>query len=67
MSVFTGIGQALMSRPALFPVSYFNLEIFKTKKIQSYPYTFFYQAGLDINACPIPVKTDIGQVDLVSR
>jgi hypothetical protein len=23
--------------------------------------------GFDINACPIPVKTDIGQVDLVSR
>jgi hypothetical protein len=23
--------------------------------------------GLDINACPIPVKTDVGQVDLVSR
>jgi hypothetical protein len=24
-------------------------------------------SGLDINACPIPVKTDVGQVDLVSR
>ena len=23
------------------------------------------QAGLDINVCPIPVKTDVGQVDLV--
>ena len=23
--------------------------------------------GLDINVCPIPVKTDVGQVDLVSR
>jgi hypothetical protein len=22
--------------------------------------------GLDINICPIPVKTDVGQVDLVS-
>jgi hypothetical protein len=22
-------------------------------------------AGLDINVCPIPVKTDVGQVDLV--
>ena len=24
-------------------------------------------AGLDINVCPIPAKTDVGQVDLVSR
>ena len=24
-------------------------------------------AGLDINVCPIPVKTDVGRVDLVSR
>ena len=24
-------------------------------------------AGLDINVCPIPVKTDVGQVDLVLR
>jgi hypothetical protein len=24
-------------------------------------------SGLDINVCPIPVKTDVGQVDLVSR
>jgi hypothetical protein len=24
-------------------------------------------AGLDINACPIPVKTDVGQIDLVLR
>jgi len=23
-------------------------------------------SGLDINVCPIPVKTDVGQVDLVS-
>ena len=23
--------------------------------------------GLDINVCPIPMKTDVGQVDLVSR
>jgi hypothetical protein len=23
--------------------------------------------GLDINVCPISVKTDVGQVDLVSR
>ena len=23
--------------------------------------------GLDINVCPIPVNTDVGQVDLVSR
>jgi hypothetical protein len=23
--------------------------------------------GLDINVCPVPVKTDIGQVDLVLR
>jgi hypothetical protein len=23
--------------------------------------------GLNINVCPIPVKTDVGQVDLVSR
>jgi hypothetical protein len=23
--------------------------------------------GLDTNICPIPVKTDVGQVDLVSR
>ena len=22
--------------------------------------------GLDINVCPVPVKTDVGQVDLVS-
>jgi hypothetical protein len=33
--------------------------------------TFFFRsrrftyAGLDINVCPIPVKTDVGQVDLV--
>jgi hypothetical protein len=26
-----------------------------------------YHAGLDINVCPIPVKTDVGQVDLVLR
>jgi hypothetical protein len=26
-----------------------------------------YIAGLDINVCPLPVKTDAGQVDLVSR
>ena len=25
------------------------------------------QSGLDINVCPIPVKTDVGQVDLVLR
>jgi hypothetical protein len=25
----------------------------------------YYQTGLDINVCPIPVKTDVGQVDLV--
>jgi hypothetical protein len=24
------------------------------------------QSGLDINVCPVPVKTDVGQVDLVS-
>jgi hypothetical protein len=24
-------------------------------------------SGLNINVCPIPVKTDVGQVDLVSR
>jgi hypothetical protein len=24
-------------------------------------------AGLDINVCPVPVKTDVGQVDLVLR
>ena len=24
-------------------------------------------SGLDINVCPIPVKTDVGQVDLVLR
>jgi hypothetical protein len=23
--------------------------------------------GLDINVCPIPVKLDVGQIDLVSR
>ena len=23
-------------------------------------------SGLDINVCPIPVKTDVGRVDLVS-
>jgi hypothetical protein len=23
--------------------------------------------GIDINLCPIPVKTDVGQVDLVLR
>ena len=27
----------------------------------------WFEAGLDINVCPIPVKTDIGQVDLVLR
>jgi hypothetical protein len=26
-----------------------------------------YISGLDINVCPIPVKTDVGQVDLVLR
>ena len=25
----------------------------------------YYQTGLNINVCPIPVKTDVGQVDLV--
>ena len=24
-------------------------------------------AGLDINVCPVPVKTDVGQADLVLR
>jgi hypothetical protein len=24
-------------------------------------------SGLNINVCPIPAKTDVGQVDLVSR
>jgi hypothetical protein len=24
-------------------------------------------SGLDINVCPVPVKTDVGQVDLVLR
>jgi hypothetical protein len=24
-----------------------------------------WSTGLDINVCPIPVKTDVGQVDLV--
>ena len=35
----------------------------------SYKSTLFIEesvAGLDINVCPIPVKTDVGQVDLVS-
>ena len=27
----------------------------------------FIYAGLDINDCPVPVKTDVGQVDLVLR
>jgi len=27
----------------------------------------FRHTGLDINVCPIPVKTDVGQVDLVLR
>jgi hypothetical protein len=27
----------------------------------------FLRAGLDINVCSIPVKTDVGQVDLVLR
>ena len=27
----------------------------------------FSLPGLDINVCPIPVKTDVGQVDLVLR
>ena len=26
-----------------------------------------WTSGLDINVCPIPVKTDVGQVDLVLR
>jgi hypothetical protein len=25
------------------------------------------ESGLDINVCPIPVKTNVGQVDLVLR
>jgi hypothetical protein len=29
--------------------------------------SLIYNAGLDINVCLIPVKTDVGQVDLVSR
>jgi hypothetical protein len=29
--------------------------------------TTTHHAGLDINVCPIPVKTDVGQVDLVLR
>jgi hypothetical protein len=27
----------------------------------------FPMAGLDINVCPVPVKTNVGQVDLVLR
>ena len=27
----------------------------------------FSLPGLDINVCPIPVKTEVGQVDLVLR
>ena len=30
-------------------------------------YRFDSIAGLDINICPIPVKTEVGQVDLVLR
>jgi hypothetical protein len=30
-------------------------------------FTKTYKPGLDINVCPIPVKTDVGQVDLVLR
>jgi hypothetical protein len=29
--------------------------------------TYFCISGLYINVCPIPVKTDVGQVDLVLR
>jgi hypothetical protein len=30
-------------------------------------FLLFVYTGLDINVCPIPVKTDVGQVDLVLR
>ena len=34
--------------------------------LPSYP-IFKMLAGLDINVCPIPVKTDVEQIDLVLR
>ena len=40
-----------------FPTKY--LEIKCIKMVQT--------AGLDISDCPVPVKTDVGQVDLVLR
>jgi hypothetical protein len=41
-----------------------KLQIYPGGANWSMPMTF---AGLDINVCPIPVKTDVGQVDLVLR
>jgi hypothetical protein len=50
-----------------------NLQMF-TICIYIYGYVFFDfyvifsgKSGLDINVCPIPVKTDVGQVDLILR
>jgi hypothetical protein len=37
------------------------------RKWRHFPALFPYLTGLDINVCPIPVKTDVGQVDLVLR
>ena len=37
------------------------------KAFQNELINFCFVAGLDINVCPIPVETDVGQVDLVLR
>ena len=52
----------------LDPTGIKNKQYPKTTEFLQYYEKFYYTCpGLDINACPIPVKTDVGQVDLVSR
>ena len=50
-----------------FGYQFFNL--FLKMKKNTFNILIFNKthSGLDINVCPIPVKTDVVQVDLVSR
>jgi hypothetical protein len=52
----------------LDPTGIKNKQYPKTTEFLQYYEKFYYTCpGLDINVCLIPVKTDVGQVDLVSR
>ena len=46
-------------------ITYYDKRKLQRNFYKSFSYTCY--TGFDINVCPIPVKTDVGQVDLALR